>query len=303
MIKFTNDKKIIDIFTQYYFTKNKYLLFFKERDLEIDLLNSQKAIESSHRFELEQFYQDGITSLQDWMKENHCEFPILDNELREDKGISLNVKKIFWIIDHIIKHDKNNFELNKNDEKQVIDFKNSINKIILKNYFVHPYSKQIISNVITEYISHTYFTGMNDFYEKIIKSQSSEKLKKVIFKIEKHIEDTKKVILIEKVLRELHLLDQILHSYGDPFRRLEPDSPTHSTIQNQNDMALSDFISFQFFTSLYLRGENISEEVMKNNSLREGYLQKLEEMTKIDELRLNRTKIHRNQIIEKLSSS
>ena len=89
---------------------------------------------------------------------------------------------------------------------------------------------------------------------------------------------------------EIHLEDwSLIHAHIQPYK-------IKMTV-------LSDFISFQFFTSLYLRGENISAEVMKDDSLREWYLQKLEEMTKIDELRLNRTKMHRSQIITTLSSS
>ena len=72
---------------------------------------------------------------------------------------------------------------------------------MLKNYFIHPRSKQILSKAIIIYISYPYFAGMDMFYEKTIKPQSPEQTKIIISEIEKYTEDVKKVILIEKVLR------------------------------------------------------------------------------------------------------
>jgi len=300
MTRFTNDKKLLDIFVQYYFTKDKYLLFSEERDLEIDLLNSQKAIESSYRFELEKFYQDGIDSLRKWKEKNNYPFQLLSEFSVQNQTISLEVKKIFRDFDSAEKYDRKIFLIKENDGTKLHNLKSQINKIILKNYFPHPHSQQILSIAISHFIEDENQMNLQSFFNKVKNELPDKEITITINNVDQFTREIQKIILIEKPLRELYLLDEILHSEGNPLRNVI-ESKTDSIIQNQNDTALSDFISFQFFTSLHLRGKNIWVEVMKNNSLKDWYLKKLEEMTKIDELRLNRTKKHRNEIIQKLS--
>lgn len=292
------DDDLLQIFAQYYFFKEKFRLFPEKRKKGIDLLQTQQYLEPTYRIELEKFFKIGKYFCQQWIIKEKIKFPIFDNK----NFFSINFKVLLEFIELNPKIDISEFEIKNGDSNVIKNLKIEIKRIVNLNSFPDGKFDKIIYDEIDHYIEKTYYMNINDFFLSLI-NKNEKTIKKILGEIKAHIIDTSKIIRKEKPLNYLLILEKLLTEGSDFFGTNDPGLFFNQKLNKYQMNATANFVSFQFYTDLMSYAPETWKKIMKEDeTLKKWYLEKLQEINKIDKLRYDKNLDNQNEIMSILKS-
>lgn len=296
------DDMLLQIFTQYYFTRNKFWLFPETRQIEIDLLQTQQYLEPTYRIELKNFLDIGKSICQQWIKKEKISFPIFEIDIDNKKNFSLDLKLLLRLVDNVSRINVSKFDYTKEKSIFLQDIKFKITNIVKTNSFPDSKFENMIFGDVAHYIGKKYYMDTKKFFLSLEVKESKD-VKEILNDIKYRVIDSSKIIKKAKVLEYLLFLENLISDSNIFFGRSDLGNIFPDKIAKHQIDSTADFVSFQFYTDLMGRSPEIWYKIMsENNELKAWYLDKLQEINKIDKIRYERNLNNQKEIITQITS-